>query len=411
MLKINSTNFTVALKSIKGQLLRAILTIMIIAFGITALVGILTSIDALKTAINKQFTSMGANSFSVRNRTDFNVNRDGKRRKRKPVIQFHEAREFMNAYSYPADISISTQVKFNAKLKHKDKETNPNIPVFASDQNYIFTNGFNIKSGRNFNENEISGNSKVAIIGSEIEEDLFNGLNPIGRSVRISNVSYEVIGVLDKKGSSFGFGGDRNVVIPISTGRQYFSTPSMNYTVTILTDGPQHLEPAINEATGLFRAIRGDKLAEENSFAVNRSDNLASVLIENLSTVTVVATLIAFITLLGAAIGLMNIMLVSVTERTKEIGTRMAIGAKSSAIRSQFLVEAVVICQLGGVVGIVLGIAIGNLVSFAIGSAFIIPWAWIILGVVICLITGVVAGFYPAQKASKLDPIEALRHE
>lgn len=411
MFKINSTNFTVALKSIKGQLLRAILTIMIIAFGITALVGILTSIDALKVAINKQFTSMGANSFSVRNRTDFNVNRDGKRRKRKPVIQYHEAREFMNAYSYPADLSVSTQVKFNAKLKHKDKETNPNIPVFASDQNYIFTNGFSIKSGRNFNANEIGGNSKVAIIGYEIEEDLFDGLNPIGRSVRISNVSYEVIGVLDKKGSSFGFGGDRNVVIPISTGRQYFSTPSMNYTVTILTNGPQHLEPAINEATGLFRAIRGDQLAEENSFAVNRSDNLASVLIENLSTVTVVATLIAFITLLGAAVGLMNIMLVSVTERTKEIGTRMAIGAKSSAIRSQFLAEAVVICQLGGVVGIVLGIAIGNLVSFAIGSAFIIPWAWIILGVVICLITGVVAGFYPAQKASKLDPIEALRHE
>ncbi len=411
LMKINTQNIEVALKSIRGQVLRTILTVMIIALGITALVGILTSIDALKSAINDQFTSMGANSFSIRNRTDFNVNRDGKRQKRKPVIQYQEALEFIENYSYPADLSVSTQVQFSAKLKYKNQETNPNIPIFASDELYMATSGFSLKSGRNFNENEIIGSSKVALIGYEIAQDLFKNVDPIGKTVRISNIGYEVIGVLDKKGSSFGFGGDKNVVIPISTGRQYYSRPNMNFTITILTNGPQHLEPAINEATGLFRAIRGDQLIEENSFSVNRSDNLASVLIDNISVVTIVATLIALITLLGAAIGLMNIMLVSVTERTKEIGTRMAIGAKTSAIRGQFLMEAIVICQIGGLVGIFLGITIGNVVSFIIGSTFIIPWAWILLGVVICLVTGVVAGFYPAQKASRLDPIEALRHE
>tara|TARA_Y100000782_G_C10187750_1_gene267847 strand:- start:3238 stop:4473 length:1236 start_codon:yes stop_codon:yes gene_type:complete len=404
-------NFLVALRSIRGQILRSLLTILVIAFGITALVGILTSIDALKIAINKQFSSMGSNSFSIRNRTDFNVHRRGKKTKVAPSIKYSQAMQFLENYEYPADVSISTQAAFNAQVKYLDEKTNPNIPVFASDQYYLSTNGFTLSEGRNFSSTEVESAAKVAIIGYEVENSLFKTVDPIGKSIRISNVKYRVIGTLEKKGSSFGFGGDRNIVIPITTGRQYYNSPNMNYTITVLTSSPEHIEPAIHEATGAFRAVRGDKIGKDDSFSINRSDNLANMLIENLSIVTVVATFIALITLLGAAIGLMNIMLVSVTERTREIGTRMAIGAKQSTIKRQFLIEAIVICQLGGLVGIVLGISIGNVVSMLVGSAFIIPWLWILLGIVICLITGVVAGYYPAQQAAKLNPIDALRYE
>ncbi len=403
--------FYIALRAIKGQLLRTSLTVMIIAVGITALVGILTAIDAMKAGINKQFSSMGSNSFSIRNRADFNVNRGGKRRKRKPVISYAEAERFVERYEYPATVSLSTSVSFNSTIKYKTKKTNPNIQVFASDQHYLATNGFELQLGRNFNQNEIRSGSNVAIIADEVKNDLFENTSAIDKTISINNIKFRVVGVLEKKGSSMGFGGDRNVLIPMASGRQYFAFPNMNYTVTILTNGPEHLTPAINEAQGLFRTIRNDKLGREDSFAINRSDSLASVLIDNLEMVTLFATFIAFITLLGASIGLMNIMLVTVTERTREIGTRKAIGAKASSIRGQFLTEAILICQIGGVVGIAFGIGIGNLVSLFVGSTFIVPWLWIGLGIVVCFITGVVAGYYPAQKAASLDPIASLRYE
>jgi len=185
----------------------------------------------------------------------------------------------------------------------------------------------------------------------------------------------------------------------------------MNYTISVSSNNVQDMEAAIGEATGLFRVIRGVRVSENNSFDIARSDNIAQALIENLRYVTMAATLIGLITLMGAAIGLMNIMLVSVTERTQEIGIRKALGATRKVIKQQFLAEAIVICQIGGVLGIILGILIGNIISIIIGNPFIIPWMWVIGGVALCVGVGLVAGYYPAAKASKLDPIESLRYE
>lgn len=413
MLKLFKENVREALRSVRSQLLRTILTALIIAVGITALVGILTSIDAISSSISSNFSSMGSNTFSIRNRgSNIHVGRGGKKAKSHPRITYQEAIDFKSRFDYPAIVSVSSRASSLATLKHKSKKTNPNIFVFGIDENYLITSGYDLAKGRNFSKHDNRYGSHGVIIGASIQESLFpDGENPLDQIISIGGGKYKVIGVLKSKGSSMGFSGDKNAFIPLTNARQYFPSSNPTFLINVMVNHPEELDPAISEATGTFRIIRGDKLGQEASFESTRSDNISQLLMENLSMVTISATIIGLITLLGAAIGLMNIMLVSVTERTREIGIRKAIGASASIIRNQFLIEAVVICQLGGILGIILGIAIGNLVGGLVGSGFIIPWGWMIMGVCLCIAVGLISGFYPAYKASKLDPIESLRYE
>ncbi len=406
-------NIRISLESIKSHLLRTILTVMIIAFGIMALVGILTAIDSIKYYLNENFAMMGSNTFTIRNRQlVVQIGRNHNRPKQYAPITYDEAMTFKEEFEFPAYSSIYIWGTGIATLKYESEKTNPNTSVIGTDDNYLITAGLEIAKGRNFNINEVYYGSNVAIIGNELANILFkNKENPIGKIISVGPGKYKVIGVLKEKGSSVGYNADRTCLLSLTNVRQYFSRPNMNYRINVMTKNPQDLEPAIGEATGLFRIIRDDPLGKDDTFGIAKSDTVAEMLIDLIKYVTFAATIIGLITLIGAAIGLMNIMLVSVTERTREIGVRKAIGATSRTIRNQFLAEAIVIAQLGGVLGIILGIVIGNILSLIIGSAFIIPWAWIALGVVLCLIVALISGIIPATKASRLDPIESLRYE
>ncbi|OFY86440.1 MAG: ABC transporter [Bacteroidetes bacterium RIFCSPLOWO2_12_FULL_35_15] len=406
-------NIKISLGAIRSQLLRTILTALIISIGIAALVGILAAIDAMKSSINSNFTSMGANTFTIRNREmGVRIGSNGKKPKRFRSITYDEAIRFCKEYSFPAKPSVATFASMNATMKYGSKKTNPNIRVFGGDENYLATSGYDLEAGRNFSAQEILYGNHVVILGKDALDALFNKKeDPIDKVITIGSGKYKVIGILKSKGNSMGFGGDKIGVLPLNNVRQYFSIPNMTYTINVLVTNSQLMDAATNEATGVFRTIRKVNIGEDNNFEITKSDNLANLLIDNIQKVTAGATLIGIITLLGAAIGLMNIMLVSVTERTREIGIRKAMGATKKLIRSQFLVEAIVICQIGGLFGILLGIIIGILTSYLFGVGFVLPWVWIISGIILCMFVGLISGLYPAVKASKLDPIDALRFE
>lgn len=408
-------NLRIALKSIASQLLRTILTIFIIAIGIMALVGILTSIDAMKAAINSNFMSMGANTFTIRNRdATIRIGHGGRRPQEYKSITFADAENFENQYDFPAAVSVSTVAVGDATLKYQLTKTNPNVEVIGGDENYLLTAGYELKEGRNFSKEEIENGRRSIIIGEEVVTDLFkNHEAPLGKVITVGDGGvFRVIGVLKSKGNGFGFGGDRICIVPNNIVREYSSEiGDMNFTISVMVSNPALMSSAISEARGTFRIIRKVPLGKDDDFGIVKSDDLANILIKNIRNLTIGATIIGVITLFGAAIGLMNIMLVSVTERTMEIGVRKAIGATKMLIRNQFLIEAIVISQLGGALGILLGIIIGNLISLQFKIGFIIPWLWIFTGVAICLVVGVISGIYPAIKASRLDPIDALRYE
>ena len=406
-------NLKVALQSIKSNKARSIITITIIAFGIMALVGILTAIEAIKVTFNREFAIMGANTFTIESQT--RKVQQGNRHTRvrnQDYISYREAERFKDEYNFPALVSINMQASGTATLKFGSNKSNPNISVIGADENFLVTGGYELNTGRNFTIQDIESNRNFVILGSQMISILFkNKEDPLGKVITVGNGKYKVIGVLKEKGSSFSGMGDRMCLLPYTNARQYFARPNMNFKITIFPRDPKLMEAALSDAEGLFRQIRNLAIGDESDFDVTRSDNLFNMVIENMRNLTIAATIIGIITLFGAAIGLMNIMLVSVTERTSEIGTRKALGAKAKTIKQQFLFEAIVIGQLGGILGIILGILMGNLVSIATGSNFIVPWMWIIFGVLLCFVVGVLSGYLPALKAARLDPIEALRYE
>jgi putative ABC transport system permease protein len=408
-------NIREGLSSIRANSLRSVLTASIIAIGITALVGILTAIDSIQTSVNSNLASLGANSFDIK------ANQGGGRRQRRgveeklyPPIEYLQARLFKERYKLGGAVTaVYTTVTGLAELKYRSRKTNPNIQLVGGDENYLPVKSFELEKGRNFSPFELDNAMAVVILGNEVSEKLFEKEDPLGKVLTASGNHFKVIGILKKVGASMGgSGSDRMMLIPLEAARALATNRSLTFDITTAVKGNVELGNAVGEATGLMRSLRKDKLGDPNSFEISQSDSLSASLDSIAGYLRIGGMLVGLVTLIGASIGLMNIMLVSVTERTREIGIRKALGATPSKIRQQFLIEAIVICQLGGIAGVVLGILVGNLAALALQSnSFVIPWAWMMGGLAICVVVGLASGYYPAYKASRLDPIESLRFE
>jgi putative ABC transport system permease protein len=407
-------NIKIAFSSIKTQKLRTSLTVFIIGIGITALVCILSVVSALEYNLNSSFASMGSNTFNI-NQYEFTSRRNGGNELQKinPIISYPQAKAFKENFKFPStNTSLSFYASRNAEVKFENEKTDPEISVVGIDEFFIPNSGLEVTLGRNFNKFDIDNNTYSCIVGSDFAtKGLLKDINPIGKVLSVRGAKFKVIGVLKEKGSTFGNSQDLRMMIPIQVARSMFSSPNINYTISSMVQNKEFLESAIDQALITMRQIRKLNPVEENNFGISRSDDLINRIGETTGVLNISAWVIGIITILGSSIALMNIMVVSVTERTREIGVRKSLGAKKSTIAWQFFVETLIIGQLGGILGIILGISFGYLLCSLFGWTFVIPWMAIFAAFATSFVVAVVSGSYPAIKASNLDPIEALRYE
>jgi putative ABC transport system permease protein len=423
---------SLAFRTVRSNKLRTGITVAIIAFGIMALVGINTAIDAMKQKFTESFASMGANGFTIHykdyqffhnNNEVTKEKRGGKKDKisnaRKPITK-DQAELFKKSYHFPAKVSISIRGGNGNIVSMDNLKTNPTVLMNGGDEDYAELNGYDLNAGRSLNELDVESGRNVCLLGNDLVTKFF-GNNPeraLEKIIKINGIPFRVIGTMESKGSSIGRSWDNVIITSYNNVRRFFLNyapapwnPTPSFIIQVKVPDVKQIDLAIGEAEGVFRPIRRVSTTDASNFVVDKSDRFVEELLKNLGVITLCAVIIGCITLVGAAVGLMNIMLVSVTERTKEIGLVKAIGGRKHSIRMQFLYESIIISLLGAVFGSILGILVGNSFSLVLNTGFVFPWVWLFWGMLICTIVGILAGLYPSLKASRMNPIQALRYE
>jgi len=403
---------SLAFQSLKGNRLRAALTMLGVVVGIFSIIVIMTIITMLQSSIDSGLSLLNKNTFQIEKIDRLNSrgpgsDRSWRNRKDITIEETNRLKELLKQAKYVG----AEQWQFGKLVKYANKETNPNINIAGVTTDAMRTNNWNVDYGRDLRENDINYSTNVCLLGKDIVEKIFPGMDPIGKEVRIDSRPMLVIGVLERQNQLFGQSRDNYAVIPITTFQSMYGRYNSSVNITVTSPSKESYSNLIEAAIGYMRTIRKVEAGEENDFSVFSNETLIGQVTDITSGVRVGAMVVSLIALIAAGIGIMNIMLVSVTERTREIGIRKAIGATKSSILIQFVIEAIVLCLLGGFIGIIFGVGIGNFAGGFLNAQAAVPIDWVLIGLSLCIFVGVIFGTYPAYKAANLDPIEALRYE
>ena len=402
--------FSISFQSVLNNKLRTSLTILGVVVGIFSIIVIMTIITMLQNSIENGLAMLNKNTFQIQKFDAIQTHgRDRSQRNRKNITveEAYRLKKVLTQAKYVG----AEQWQFGKVVKYSSRETNPNMYVGGQTVDAMRTNDFNVEYGRDFRESDVQNSTDVCIIGQEVVDKIFPHINPIGIMVRVDNQPLRVIGVLEKQPEMFGESNDNGVLIPLTTWQSIYGKYKNSAHIMVTAHNSEEYQDVIDAAIGHFRKIRKVEPGEPDDFSIFSNESMITTVNDITGPIKIGALVVSLIALLAAGVGIMNIMLVSVTERTREIGIRKAIGARRNSILIQFLIEAIILCFLGGIVGIIIGVGIGNLAGSFLSAQAAIPVDWVIIGISLCVMVGIIFGTYPAYKAANLDPIEALRYE
>ncbi len=400
-----------ALEALKGNKLRSFLTLLGMIIGVLAIISSVTAVKVIDVYFNDTINFLGSSSFTVQKTPGVNFGRPDRSIRMRKDITYEQIERLKDRVKLPLAVSPSEDFKGSAIAKFGQRETDPNVSLSGTDQNFALNSAYDIATGRFLTDQDVQYARPVVVIGATLKETLFPNESALGKEIRIDGHRFKVIGVTAEKGEAFGQDMDNFAVGPITRLFAIYGSAGRSLSIDIRASSTEMLAATMDEVTGALRAIRKVEPGQDNDFEIITNDSLVDAFTSFTPFLTMGGVAIGFISLLTAGIGIMNIMLVSVTERTKEIGIRKAIGAKSGDILKQFIWEAIFLCQIGGILGILAGALVGNLLAFQFDIRATFPWNWAIGGVLGVTIIALIFGVYPAHKASKLDPIESLRFE
>jgi putative ABC transport system permease protein len=401
-----------ALAALRTNKLRSILTLLGIAVGVFSIIAVMTAMGVLLNSIESGLTQLGANTFQVQKYPAMHSDspaEHAKLRNRKD-IKYPQGLLVKEHATLAKAVGLESWKFGRTVITPGGKKTNPNIQIAGENIEGFATNNWDIGDGRLFTPDEYNNARNVAVLGMGVSEKVFPRVDPIGQIVRVDGEDYQVIGVIERKGQMLGGNQDNFVCVPLTT---YFNVYGKDRSINIMVEAANRetYDDCVEQVRGILRVARQVPPGEEDDFAFFSNDSLIDQFNDITKYVRLGIMLVSAIALIAAGVGIMNIMLVSVTERTREIGIRKAIGARKNSIMSQFILEAVVISEFGGIVGVILGIISGNLLALTLNVPPIIPYDWAAIGLIVCSIVGIAFGVYPAWKAANLDPIESLRYE